>query len=91
MCLRLLDEGGSVSFYIKLQKAKDILRDEEGYPYAWTGGETIAEFTDPNKALAYVEENLKDLVDAVFFTGSASLLMNANSYLATKLKEADLI
>ncbi len=78
-------------FYIKLIKAKDIKRDKEGYPVSWTGGEDIKTFTDPEVCRTYIKENLHKLDNAVFFTGSASLIVNANTYLADQLKAAGLV
>lgn len=77
--------------YIILQKAKDIERNEHGAPVSWRGtGETISTFNDGDKFIAYVKEHINDLTDAVAFTGSASLLQQANHVLGQELIKAGL-
>lgn len=79
--------------YIVLEKAVEISRDEKtGMATSWRGtGKTIATFTNGDKFIAYVKENVKDLKDAVAFTGSASLLQQANFIIAEELKKAGLL
>ena len=76
--------------YIILQKADDIVRDPETkMPISWRGtGENVAEFRDGDKYVAYVKENAKALgKNTVAFTGSASLLQQANFILVEELKK----
>jgi hypothetical protein len=79
--------------YIILEKAKNIERDKEtGTAWTWTGtGETLATFTEPDKFIAYVQENAKDLKDVIAFTGSASQLQQANFIIAEELKKVGLL
>lgn len=76
---------------ILLTRADRIQRDEDGRPWAWQSGETIAEFASPEELLIYVEHHLSELKDAVVFTGSASLLNSANAFLGNRLMEAGLL
>ena len=77
--------------YIILQKADDIVRDPETkMPISWRGtGKDVATFNDGNKYIEYVKANAKQLgKDTVAFTGSASLLQQANFVLVEELKKA---
>lgn len=80
-----------MNFYIQLQKATNIKRDEDGIPYSWKACETIVDFTDPLAFAEYVDDNISSLANVVPFTGSANLLMQANAYIANKLKEAKVL
>lgn len=75
--------------YIILEKATEIKRDTEtGMATSWRGtGERVKEFTNGDKFVAYVKENAKDLKDVVAFTGSASLIQQANFIIAEELKK----
>lgn len=78
--------------YIILEKAVEIERDEHGIAMSWRGtGETIKTFTDGDKFVAYVKEHAAELKDAVAFTGSASLLQQANFVLGSELKKVGLL
>lgn len=75
--------------YIMLQRATDITRDEQGTATSWRGtGETLATFTKADDFIKYVEDNAADLKDVIAFTGSASLLLQANAIIADKAKKA---
>lgn len=80
-----------MSFYLTIQKAKNIKRDEDGFPYSWTSGKQIAEFRDAEKFMDYVRANIKTFKSAVAFTGSASLLTSANGFITNELKKAGLL
>lgn len=75
--------------YIILEKAVDITRDEKtGMATSWRGtGEKVQTFTDGNKFMAYVKEHAAELGDVIAFTGSASLLTQANLIIADQLKK----
>lgn len=76
--------------YIILQKADDIVRDPETkMPISWRGtGENVAEFRDGDAYVNYVKANAKQLgKNTVAFTGSASLLQQANFILVEELKK----
>lgn len=78
--------------YILLQRAKNIDRNDAGAPVSWTGtNETIGTFTDGDKFIAYIQENIKDLGNAVAFTGSASMIQQANHIIGQELIKAGLI
>lgn len=79
--------------YIILQRATNIERDPQTkMPFSWTGtGETIAEFTNGDKYVAYVKEHAKELKNVVAFTGSASLLQQANFVLLEEQKKVGLV
>lgn len=78
--------------YIILEKAVDIERDEHGIAFTWRGtGEKVKTFTDGDRFVAYVKENAKDLKDVIAFTGSASLLRQANFIIAEELKKAGVL
>lgn len=79
--------------YIILQRATEINRDpENGMATSWRGtGETIKEFTDGDKFISYVKEHASELKDVVAFTGSASLLQQANFVIGQELKKAGVI
>lgn len=81
--------------YIILQQASDIKRGKDsGIPWTWKSGKEIKRFTHGDVFGAfcrYVDENVRDLKDAVAFTGSASLITQANGYLTMKLREAGLL
>jgi hypothetical protein len=78
--------------YIILEKAKEIQRDERGMAWTWRGtGEQVATFTDANKFMTYVKEHAAELGDVVAFTGSASLLQQANLIIADQLKKAGVL
>lgn len=75
--------------YIILQKAVDIQRNEAGAPISWRGtGETLETFTDGDKFVAYVKEHAAELKDVVAFTGSASLITQANYIIGQELRKA---
>lgn len=72
---------------IILQRVKNYQEAEDGSGFSWQAGETICEFHSPNEAMDYVEANKDTLPsDARFFTGSASLLVQLNSFL-TSIRE----
>lgn len=73
--------------YITLDRAKNIIRDDNGVATSWQGGKKIASFTSVDDFADYVDENIKDLKDAVAFTGSYTILTACNNYIAKKLKE----
>lgn len=79
--------------YIILEKATDITRDKDsGMAVSWRGtGEVIKEFRDGDAFIAYVKEHTNELKDVVAFTGSASLLQQANFIIAEELKKAGLL
>lgn len=80
--------------YIILQKADDIVRDEQTLmPISWRGtGENVKEFRDGEKYVAYVKENAKALgKNVIAFTGSASLLQQANFILVEELKKVGVL
>lgn len=72
---------------IILQRVKDYHEAEDGSGFSWVSGETICTFHSPNDAMDYVEANKDTLPkDARFFTGSASLIVQLNSFL-TSIRE----
>ena len=80
--------------YILLQKATDIVRDPETQmPISWRGtGENVQEFKDGDKYINYVKENAKALgKDTIAFSGSASLLQQANFVLVEELKKVNVL
>lgn len=79
--------------YIILQKATEIERDPvTKMPFSWKGtGKNVAEFRNGDAYVKYVKENAKDLKDVVAFTGSASLLQQANFILVEELKKLGLV
>ncbi len=80
--------------YIILQKAVDIVRDEQTQmPISWRGtGENVQEFRDGDAYIEYVKANAKTLgKDTVAFTGSASLLQQANFILVEELKKLGIL
>lgn len=79
--------------YIILEKAVDIQRDKDtGMAWTWRGtGEKIAEFTDGDAFMTYVKEHAAELGDVIAFTGSASLLNQANLIIADQLKKAGVL
>lgn len=80
--------------YILLQKATDIVRDPETQmPVSWRGtGVNVQEFKDGDKYIEYVKANAKELgKDVVAFTGSASLLQQANFILVEELKKVGVL
>lgn len=76
--------------YIVLERAVDIQRDKDsGAPWTWRStGETIKTFTDGDEFIAYVKEHAAELKDAVAFTGSASLISQANYIIGQELRKA---
>lgn len=80
-----------MGFYLTLDRATDIKRNDAGVPWTWKGGKQIMAFTSWLAYETYVTKNIKKLADAVAFTGSASLLQTANSFLASELKKAGLL
>jgi hypothetical protein len=78
-------------FWLRLEHATKIERDEDGRPWTWRSGETIAEFRNPEAFKAYVVEHINELKNAAAFTGSASLIVGANAYLGEQLKKAGVI
>ena len=80
--------------YILLQKATDIVRDPATQmPVSWRGtGVNVQGFTNGDKYIEYVKANVKTLgLDTVAFTGSASLLQQANFVLVEELKKVGLL
>ena len=72
---------------ILLQRVKNYKEAEDGSGFSWQAGETICSFHSPREAMDYVEANKDTLPrDARFFTGSASLLIQLNSFL-TSIRE----
>lgn len=67
---------------IILQRVKNYEEAADGSGFSWQNGEIICEFNSANEALDYIEANKETLPsDARFFTGSASLLVQLNSYI----------
>jgi hypothetical protein len=77
--------------YVELHKATEIERDLDGVPWTYKFKELIGKFNNPDNFVAYVKENIKDLVDAVAFSGSASTIVGANTLLGQELKKAGLL
>ena len=84
---------GTTSMFIILQKAQNIERDPETkMPFSWQGtGENVKTFTNGDEYVAYVKQHAKELKDVVAFTGSASLLQQANFILVEELKKVGLV
>jgi hypothetical protein len=78
--------------YIILERADEITRDEQGVAISWRGkGQTLGTFTNADKLVEYIKENVADLKDVIAFTGSASQLWQANAIIANELKKAGLL
>lgn len=80
-----------MSFYLELHRAKDLLRDEQGYPYYWRTREVVTEFNDPSNFIAYVQNNIRRLKNVVAFSGSASQIASANQFITDQLKKERLL
>ena len=76
-----------MSFYLELQSASDIKRTRQGIPYAWRTGKTKYKFYTETAFLDFVQENAPKLTNMVAFTGSATLITQANTFLAQEIKK----
>lgn len=73
-------------FYLDIARGKNIERDEKGVPFSWQRGEVLETFTSADKFMDYVKVHAHDLKDCVAFSGSHSLLRDANIFLTEELQ-----